>query len=404
MPRPWRKLTPNEKAKFDLGYAVFNTSWSAANSPTGRTDGLGPLFNAQSCDACHNSRRRGRGPRGDGEAPADLVIQLGRVLPDGQIERGVAEYGRILNTAATEGFEPEATVVIRYEELPRWLIDNSRVTLRRPTYIISNLSGRPLPEDVVIMPRVPPPVQGSGLLALVPESALAALEQSGANGRIPSGRVSRLKGTSGIGRFGWQATEATVASQTASALAHEMGLTSDLADRIDCGETNLSCLNAENGGAPEVEHALFDALVFFQDLHGVPVGKAPAPDAPGARLFTALGCADCHRPALPVETGGRGKHTIAAYTDLLLHDLGPDLADRDVAGRPVRSEWRTAPLWGMSAAVASGQPLRLLHDGRARSIREAILWHGGAATHALHQYLVLNAEEREALEAWIAQL
>jgi hypothetical protein len=90
-PRPWRTLTAEEQAKFDLGHAAFNSQWSPANAPAGRTDGLGPLFNVQSCDACHNSRRRGRGPRGDGDAPGDLVIQLGRLLPDGRIERGVAD-------------------------------------------------------------------------------------------------------------------------------------------------------------------------------------------------------------------------------------------------------------------------------------------------------------------------
>jgi len=228
VPQPWRKLTADEQTKFDLGYAVFNTSWSPADAPGGRTDGLGPLFNVQSCDACHNSRRRGRGPRGDGDAPGDLVIQLGRVLPDGRVERGLAEYGRILNTAATAGFKPEASVSIQYEELPRWLIDNTRLTLRKPTYIVSNLSGRPLPEDAIIMPRMPPLAQGAGLLARVPESALLSLEKSAAKGRIPPGHVSRLNDSKQIGRFGWQATEATVASQTASAFAREMGLTSDI--------------------------------------------------------------------------------------------------------------------------------------------------------------------------------
>ena len=178
----------------------------------------------------------------------------------------------------------------------------------------------------------------------------------------------------------------------------------ELVAHIDCGEADQLCLSAATGGTPEVEHTLFDALVGFQDLHAVPVTKAANSNAPGARLFTRLGCTGCHRPTLPVDTGDGVTRTIAAYTDLLLHDLGEDLADRDIAGRPVRSEWRTAPLWGMGAAIASGQPLRLLHDGRARSIQEAILWHGGAATNSLHQYLVLNAEERDALESWIAEL
>lgn len=404
VPQPWRKLTTDEKAKFDLGHAVFNTSWSPANAPAGRTDGLGPLFNSQSCDSCHNSRRRGRGPRGEGDAPADLVIQLGKVLADGRVERGLPDYGFILNTAATAGFTPEASVSIRYEELPRWLGDNTRVSLRKPVYVVTHLTGPPLPGNAVIMPRMPPLVQGAGLLGRVPESALVALTKPATDGPTPKGRVSWLNGGGQIGRFGWQATEATVASQTASAFAREMGLTSNLADHIDCGGTNRACLQAANGGTPEVERALFDALVLFQDLHAVPVAKAVNVEAPGARLFAKVGCAGCHRPTLPVDTGERVARSIAAYTDLLLHDMGDDLADRDILGRPVRSEWRTAPLWGIQSSIATGQPLRLLHDGRARSIREAILWHGGAATTALHQYLALNADERDVLEAWIAAL
>src|SRR5262245_21619051 len=291
-PHTWRPVTPDEQKKFDLGYAAFNTEWSPANSPAGRTDGLGPLFNLQSCDACHNSRRRGRGPRGDGDAPGDLVIQLGRLLPDGRVERGTAEYGRVLNTSATKDFKPEASVSIQYEERPRWLVDGRKVSLRMPSYIISNLSGPPLPANAVIMPRMPPSVQGVGLLERVPESALVPL--AGISGR-----------KSPLGRFGWQATEPTVASQTASAFAREMGLTSQLNSHIDCGESDKACLTAPNGGTPEVDPALFDALIGFQQLHAVPVAKVPSKDSAGAQLFARVGCGDCHRPALPVETQAR---------------------------------------------------------------------------------------------------
>jgi CxxC motif-containing protein (DUF1111 family) len=402
-PQPWRTLTTSEQAKFDLGYATFNTEWSPASSPARRTDGLGPLFNVQSCDACHNSRRRGRAPRGSGEAPAVLVIQLGRELPDGRVERGTPEYGRILNTSATAGFTPEATVTVTYQERQRWLVDNSTVSLRMPSYSVSNLSGPALPDRTVLMPRLPPPVMGAGLLERVPESALATIAASQIRQGI-SGRISRLSGTKRVGRYGWQATEPTVASQTASAFAREMGLTSPLESHIDCGESNDACLTAPSGGTPEVDAALFDAVVWFQELHAVPVAKAIDGRSVGAKLFASTGCAECHRPTLPVELAKRSSATIAAYTDLLVHDLGDDLADRDLLGQPVHSEWRTAPLWGMGAAVATGQPLGLLHDGRARSVREAILWHGGVATPSLSRYLALEATERTALEEWIERL
>lgn len=400
-PRPWRALSTTEQAQFDLGHAVFNTQWSTAQGTTSRTDGLGPVFNVPSCDACHNSRRRGRGPRDAGEAPADLVIQLGRLLPNGSVERGTTEYGHVLNTAAARGFEAEASVLIRYTEQTRTLADGNSVSLRIPEYIL-RLSGADLPHTTVVMPRMAPPIFGVGLLERVPESALLSIEQASRR-TDKSARLARLDGTSQIGRFGWQATSSDVASQTASAFGREMGLTTALVTEDDCG-TDTACRNAPNGGVPEVDPALFEALIVFQTLHAVPIADARLDRTPGAGLFEQAGCAGCHRPTLPVDSAVHHIDVIAPFTDLLLHDLGTGLADRDLAGNPVRSEWRTAPLWGMNTAVASGQPLRLLHDGRARSVEEAILWHGGAATSARERYERMDATQRHTLVMWIEQL
>ena len=403
---PWRPLTPAEQKTFDLGYATFNTEWTPANSPAPRTDGLGPLFNAQGCDACHNSRRRGRGPRGDGDAPADLVVQLGRRLPDGSVERGIAAYGRVLNTSAVPGFVPEAVVSIRYEGEVRLLADGTRVSMRTPRYDVTKLSGPALPDDTVLMPRMPPSVQGSGLLERVPQSALEKLADAAQRRSGPiHGRVSRLTGDRGapIGRFGWQATEPTVASQTASAMSREMGLTTSLISHIDCGGGDTACQSAPTGGTPEVEPVLFDALVLFQSLHAVPAEKVSITSLHGERTFALLGCADCHRPTLPVQTGMRARQVIHPYSDLLLHEMGSGLADRDVGGAAVHSEWRTAPLWGINASVATGQPLRLLHDGRARTIEEAVLWHDGEARDAREGFTRLPADQRRALVAWVEE-
>ena len=406
-PHAWRELSSEDQAKFDLGYAVFNTEWAPANTPAGRTDGLGPLFNAQSCDACHNSRRRGRGPRSDGEAPADLVMQLGKRLPDGSVQRGIDEYGYVLNTTAISGYEREASVSIRYEEQASTLADGTQVSVHIPSYEITRLSGPVLAGDTVLMPRIPPSVQGAGLLELVPQSALVAIAESERRGdRALAGRVSTLESNDGavIGRFGWQATEPTVAAQTASALSREMGLTSPLVSSIDCGRTDAACLSAPAGGSPEVEPSLFDAVVYFESLHAVPARESAGRPSAGGRLFTRLGCDGCHRSTLPVDTGARTSQVIHPYTDLLLHDMGTDLADRDLEGNAVLNEWRTAPLWGLQAAVASRQPLRLLHDGRARSIQEAILWHGGQASKARERFIRLPESERRTLESWIAEL
>jgi len=243
---------------------------------------------------------------------------------------------------------------------------------------------------------------GLGLLERVPESELLSIEQS-AQRTDSSAHLVRLEGAARIGRFGWQATEPTVASQTASAFEREMGLTTALVATDDCG-MDAACRQAPNGGIPEVDAALFDALVVFQTLHAVPAAQSRQRRAPGADLFDRLGCAECHRPSLRVDLPGHRSGIIQPYTDLLLHDLGEGLADRDIAGNSVRSEWRTAPLWGMNAAVTSGQPLRLLHDGRARSVEEAVLWHAGAATAARERFERLGASQRRMLVAWIEEL
>jgi CxxC motif-containing protein (DUF1111 family) len=470
-----------EQRQFDTGYAVFNTEFAPANDPPGRIDGLGPVFNSQSCDSCHNSRRRGRGPRGNGEAPSDLVMQLGR-LSEGRVVRGNADYGFVLNVSATKGFRPEARVSIAYQTKMAKLADGSTVELREPRYQVDNLDGPRLAPDTVLMPRLPPSAMGDGLLELVPAAELERVardeagsglqghlswlsnvsgnvppaaakferaheaaadgtassgdhadhadsaghayngglagrstERGTADGAVPTGDhaenashnsagvepAGRANGaTRLLGRFGWQASEPTVASQVAVAFAREMGLTNPLESHDDCAPSNALCKTAPSGGTPEVEPALFDAVVNFERWHAVPVPKDPDLTSAGARLFEANGCAQCHRVALNIETGT----VIRPFTDLLLHDMGQGLADRTIADAVAPSRWRTAPLWGMHAASVATQAQHYLHDGRARSLEEAILWHDGEARPARDRFAKLSAADRHALTDWIDTL
>ncbi|MBS0579473.1 MAG: c-type cytochrome [Proteobacteria bacterium] len=405
-PLSWRSLSEDEQAVFDLGYRVFNTEWVPANSPAGRIDGLGPLFNAQRCDACHTSRHRGRGPAGDGELPADLVVQLGRMGADGTLVRGTYVYGYVLNTAAVHGYQPEGRATVLYTTQVRTLADGSKVELREPRYGVDDLSGAPLASSTVLMPRIPPGVQGVGLLELVATEELeriAAEERK--SGAGVHGRIAWVgeEGQRVPGRFGWQATEPSVASQVSIAFAREMGLSNPLVAAADCG-ADRRCLEAPSGGSPEVEPALFKALVFFERLHAVPAERPVQDSDAGARLFAAAGCADCHRDTLHAHAPGRAALPIHPYTDLLVHEMGEGLADRDLSGKPAREAWRTAPLWGLNVAYASGQPVRLLHDGRARSVEEAILWHDAEARSSRERFSALDAAQRRALVAWIESL
>jgi CxxC motif-containing protein (DUF1111 family) len=272
-------------------------------------------------------------------------------------------------------------------------------------------------------------VQGVGLLERIPKAELeriarwqrestqdirgtlsilrsADATRSGAVGRSDTAgrpgaaaRSDTAQGPATVGRFGWQATEPTVASQVAVAFAREMGLTNPLVAESDCGPWNTACLNAASGGAPEVEPSLFEAVVAFEDWHAVAVERVPDRSASGARLFQSTGCADCHRATVQAQPGA-----LSPYTDLLLHDMGKGLADRDLKGNPVPERWRTAPLWGMHAAYVTGRPLRLLHDGRASSLEEAILWHDGEGRRARDSYASLSQEQRRALVEWVETL
>jgi CxxC motif-containing protein (DUF1111 family) len=325
------------------------------------------------------------------------------------VRRGSRDYGFVLNTSAIKGFEPEARVWIQYELRQTTLADGTIVELRQPRYRADKLAGPGLPADTVLMPRMAPPVQGAGLLERVPQFELEQIARAerAATADI-RGRISWLQTRQGegrsIGRFGWQASEATVASQTSVAFAREMGLTNPLVSADDCGNWNVACRTAATGGSPDVQADLFEAVIAFEGWHAVPVMKITDEASPGARLFESCGCADCHRPNLRVDLGNEDHATIHAYTDLLLHGMGQGLADRDLNGTPAPALWRTAPLWGMHAAYASGQPLHLLHDGRARSIEEAILWHDKEARRARENYAHLSQQQRRALVEWIQDL
>lgn len=409
-PEPWRALDAEAQAQFDLGHAVFNTSWLPPGESAGRRGGLGPHFNAPSCDACHNSRRRGRGPAADGPAPQDLVLQVGRLLGDGRVARGHPRFGHVATTDAVAGVAPEVSITIRYRARERRRADGSLQTLHEPVYDVRTPDGRALPDDLVLMPRATSQAQGAGLLDRVPEAAiLANADGTGTDSRdagVPRGRPAWIDTPDGprLGRFGWQASEPDLASQIAGAFAREMGLTTRLLATHDCGLHDPACRGLRADAGPEVAPELFDALLRFQREEAVRRTPAAARvlDRPqqGARLFADTGCAACHRPSLPLEDGGR----IAPYTDLLLHDLGRALDDRDARGRRVRSLWRTAPLWGLSTAFERSGEVRLLHDGRARGIDEAIGWHGGSAAAARERYDRLSPDERALLAEWVSSL
>jgi len=395
-------------ARAQLGHAVFNTQFvPAGTAAAARIDGLGPLFNSASCDECHNEGADARGPRGDGPAPQNLVLQLQRpgAAPDAP-SAGDPHYGQVLNTASLPALEPEASVTIKYRLEHGHYPDGAAWELRDPQYLLSNLRYGPLARDTLIKPRLAPPLFGDGLLEAVPASAI--VDAPGDTGGVPAWQW--VGGHRELGRFGWQGGSLSIRDQTGKALSREMGLSNPVYAQDDCTAAQTDCRSQPNGGTPEVSPQLFDAVVEFERWLAVPAAPsaaiAAAAPGSGSALFAQLACAGCHRPLLPVvlpaPNGGTVNASIAAFTDLRLHDLGLALADCDVRGQRVHSLFRTAPLWGLGYRLVRAQQLTLLHDGRARSLEEAILWHDGEASSARIAFERLPAARRQELLSWLA--
>jgi len=356
-----------------LGRTLFNQHWVSA-AIGGNARGLGPLFNAASCDACHNGGAGGLGPAAEGVLPQAVVVQLEQPARAGEAEPpGDPIYGHVLNTQATAGVEPEGVVSVTYSEIYGYYYpEGTRWQMRAPHYRIAELTRGALATDTIVKPRLAPPLYGVGLLEAVPGA-----------------------------RFGWQGAAGSLRDQTTRALARDMGLTSSERPRDDCTAVEADCEREALGYATEVSREHVDALVaYLRSIEVPPSAARTARQAPGARLFASTGCANCHLPQLPAAAAGA---PLAAYTDLRLHDLGRDMEDENVAGARVPSRWRTAPLWGLAARLHSGGAL-FLHDGRARSVEEAVLWHAGEAEAARRNFVNLLGRSREQLLRWLESL
>lgn len=408
-------LTDDERRAFVVGNNFFNDNWVTAPASTTGRDGLGPLFNAQSCSSCHFKDGRGEPP---GAAKPNALGLLLRLSVPGADEHGgplpEPVYGAQLQDKAINGVPVEGTVTITDTEVRGTYDDGTPYTLMQPNYTITDLGDGPLRTDVMISPRVAPPVFGTGLLEAIPErQILDGADEEDADGDGISGRPNMVWSETAqdtvLGRFGWKANVATVQEQTANAFHGDIGITSVLQPVQDCTSVQTACLAAPNGGEPELDNNKLDRVTFYTRTLAVPARRdvgAPATDR-GAELFEQLNCSACHSPVMSTGQASPeplADQTIRPYTDLLLHDMGPGLAD----GRPdflaSGSEWRTAPLWGVGLTKTVNRHTRFLHDGRARDLTEAVLWHGGEAEESQGGFLALDAEDRDALITFLESL
>jgi CxxC motif-containing protein (DUF1111 family) len=413
--RPAANLDVTKRAAFSIGNAFFNSAWIVAPASAGARDGLGPLFNSRSCDACHNNDGRGR-PPAPGEKPVSLVIQFATPTPGKNNEPGAdPSYGVNLNPFAVGGVPAEGTVRIRHREIHATFSDGEKHTLFAPEYEFEDLAYGAIASGVGFSPRVAPSVFGVGLLEAIPESQILERDDpndqdadgiSGRPNRVWDHRAKRFA----LGRFGWKANQPDIAHQTAAAFSAEIGMSTSLRPEQNCTRTQVECSAAPTGGAPEISDEIFEHIVQYQRTLGVPARRnlEAAEVRAGAKLFESAGCAACHRSTFITADStpepSLQQQTIHPFTDLLLHDMGAGLADNRVDFEAAPNEWRTAPLWGIGLQQAVNEHTRFLHDGRARDLNEAILWHGGEAQRSQDAYRSMSKEERAALLAFLNSL
>ncbi|VXC73508.1 Thiol oxidoreductase [Pseudomonas sp. 8Z] len=415
-------LPPSRRLDFAVGNSFFRNPWVTAPATTTARDGLGPLFNTNACQNCHIKDGRGHPPAAEAASAASMLVRLSIPAGTDDAERllhqgVVAEptYGTQLQDMANPGIAPEGKVRMNYSRVPVHFADGTEVQLRKPQLDVSQLGYGPMHPDTLFSARVATPMIGLGLLESISETdILANADPDDSNGDGISGRPNqvwdRAQQRTALGRFGWKAGQPTLNQQNAEAFANDMGLTSTLVAHDNCTDAQSDCLAAVNGGVPEVSDNILASVLFYSRNLGVPARRnVDAPEVlKGKGLFHQAGCQQCHTPRFTTAADAvepeLANQVIRPYTDLLLHDMGEGLADGRDEFLATGREWRTPPLWGIGLTQAVNGHTQFLHDGRARNLLEAILWHGGEAEAAKQHVLQFDADERAALLAFLNSL
>jgi CxxC motif-containing protein (DUF1111 family) len=398
-------LSDAQLETFALGNRIFSTEWLQAPASVERFDGLGPYYSRRSCSGCHIRDGRGVPPSG---APGDAGVLVVRLSPPD------STYGAQLSENALPGLEPEGHLVVRWAEQSFRFPDGQTASLRSPVYQVQDLPLGPLAPGTHLGPRLAPAVAGAGLLEAIPDSAILAREDpDDRDGDGISGRVRRVpdgpEGQFAVGRFGWKADEATIMDQVAHALVFDMGITSDAQPAADLTPAESLAAKRPEGGHPEIDAAAFSALVDYCAMLGVPARRNVSDPrvVRGRVLFTAASCTSCHGGVYVTgasEFAALGGQRIEPGTDLLLHDMGSGLAEAGADSTVSGAEWRTPPLWGLGLHTRVSGHRYLLHDGRARSLIEAILWHGGEARASRDRFVRMPAADRQAILDYLESL
>lgn len=423
-------LSFEDELDFKVGNGLFRKLWVSSPASTLASDGLGPLYNARSCQRCHLKDGRGHPPEGPDDNSISMFLRVS--IPGGtdDVVSGIEDYiatlpeptyGTQLQDFSLPGHPSEYRLQIDYEEIPVTLSDGEIVRLRKPTYTAADLGYGPLHPDAMLSPRVAPQMIGLGLLEAIPAADILALaDPDDADGDGVSGRPNIVPsieyGIPMLGRFGLKAGAPTVRHQSAGAFAGDIGISNPLFPNAwgECTDAQTDCLNAPHGDSDdrgfEIDDEGLDLVTFYSRNLAVPQRRDV--DDPqvlrGKQLFYETGCIGCHRPAFVThrleDRPEQSFQLIWPYTDLLLHDMGEGLADNRPEARATGQEWRTPPLWGIGLTEQVSGHSYFLHDGRARSLLEAILWHGGEAQTQRDAVVAMPARDREALLRFLESL
>ncbi len=387
-----------------IGRELFVANWTPAPGPRETLDGLGPLAIVASCVACHPSSGQAPTLREDRQIGPGILLRLAQRTPDGTWQADPV-YGHQLQTLGLSSVPSEGRITWQAQDLA-----GGRQTI---SYTIEDPGYGPLPENTSWGARRAPGLLGMGLLDTVHDNTIREwADPEDLDGDGISGRVHDVldieTGTMRPGRFGWKALHSTLKQQSAAAFSGDMGLTSTFFPEAHCQPKQESCLLAPSGGDIEVSDRAMEGVVHFLSVLGVPARRITDEQtfARGRLLFHQTQCASCHRPSMTTSPESSPEllagQTFWPYTDLLLHDMGEALADIP-EGNASPSEWRTPPLWSLDS-IARQPGGRFLHDGRARTLDEAIRWHGGEAKKSRNDYLSLSEEERDTLIAFLLSI
>lgn len=402
-------LTEREEMNHEIGDAAFDAVFVTAPAPLNA--GLGPIYNNVSCSGCHVNDGRGKPP----VAGEKLSSMLFRISIPGTNPHGgpnpVPGFGGQFHPRAIAGKLPEGDIDIQYLTVNGQYADGTPYQLRSPSYTITN-AYMTMPANVMMSPRIAPQVFGLGLLEAISEKDIInSADEADKNGDGISGKYNWvydvLTNSYRLGRFGWKAGQPSLLQQSAGAYNEDMGITSFVfPTESSLGQSQYDGLNDEY----EVSDSILHAVAFYMQTLGVPARRNvnDAVVMNGKKIFNTIQCAACHTPEQRTKVDmtfpSRSNQKIFPYTDLLLHDMGAGLADNRPEFLADGYEWRTPALWGIGLTKKINGHEYFLHDGRARNIEEAILWHGGEAENSKEKFRNLSLQERLALLKFLESL